>query len=219
VTEIVDPKQAEEEYRKWRRENPEEALAHDKEFEEWKQDPVKFKKFMENKGFHFSMSNDEFLKQVKKLNLTSWQKFLKWLNKKPSAEKKIKNFRWIAALYVALGIFCIVMAGVSTFQASNSYLHGGFDSPLNQEQIRALWYLITLTVIDGLAAALGGLMFIVALYAYSQSLELRVKELEKFRQHEESLRETVILLLEKHRKELEELHKGATEKDDRQEET
>lgn len=216
MTEIVDPKQAEEEYRKWRRENPEEALAHDKEFEEWKQDPLKFKKFMENKGFHFSMSNEQFLKQSKELDLTSWQEFVKWLNRKPSAEKKIKNFRWVAALYVALGIFCIVVAGVSTFQASDSYLHGGFDSPLNRETIRALWYLITLTVIDGLAAALGGLMFIVALYAYSQSLELRIKELEKFRQHEESLRGTILLILEKHRKELEELHKGATEKGDRQ---
>jgi hypothetical protein len=216
VTEIVDPKQAEEEYRKWRRENPEEALAHDKEFEEWKQDPVKFKKFMENKGFHFSMSNEHFLKQSKELNLTSWQTFVKWLNRKHTAEQKVKNFRWAAAAYVALGMFCIVTAGVSTYFASKSYLHGGFDSPLNQETIRALWYLITLTVVDGLAAALGGFLFISALWFYSQSLELRVKELEKFRQHEESLRETVLLILEKHRKEL---NKGATEKDDSQEET
>lgn len=216
MTEIVDQKQAEEEYRKWRRENPEEALAHDKEFEECRQDPLKFKWFMETKGFHFSMSNEQFLKQSRELNLTSWQKFAKWLNRKPTTEKKIKNFGWAAAAYVALGIFCIVVAGVSTYFASECYLHGGFDAPLNHEEIRALRYLITLTVMDGLAAALGGFLFTSALYFYNQSLELRVKELEKFRQHEESLRETVILILEKHRKELEELHKGATEKGDRQ---
>jgi hypothetical protein len=180
VTEIIDPRQAEEAYQRWRKKHPEEAAKHDQEWLEMKKDPLKFKQFMESKGFHFSMSDEEFVKEHERLNMTRWERLKAWMKKKPSPEKKIKAHRRIAIVYACFAAFCFGMAFFNFFMLAQ--ILKASNSPALEEMIKAwnsVLFLAGVSAISGIFAVIGLCLFILALLFYSCSLELRIKELEK----------------------------------------
>jgi len=181
MTEIINNnRQAEEAYQRWRKKHPEEAAKHDQEWLEMKKDPLKFKQFMESKGFHFSMSDEKFVKEHERLNMTGWQRFWKWLRKKSPIERRIKEYRRVAILHACFAAFVL---GLSFFNfVTMLQLYELSQTPTTEEIIMA-WnsviFAAEISAVSGLFAFLGLLMLILAFSWYSQSLELRIKELEK----------------------------------------
>lgn len=180
MTDIRDPRQADEAYQRWRKKHSEEAAKHDQEWLEIKKHPLKFKQFMESKEFHFSMSDEEFVKEHERLNMTRWQRLKAWLKKKPSPEKQIKAHRNIAIVHACFAFFCLGMAIFNVFMLAP--ILKASNSPALEEMVKAwnsVLFLVGVSAISGIFAVIGLLMFTFALYFYSCSLELRIKELEK----------------------------------------
>jgi hypothetical protein len=177
VTEIKSVEEAKRQFAKWKREFPEEwsdNLLH----EEPRWGYLGWKHFMESKGFHFSMSDEEFVKECEWLNMTRWEKLKAWLKKKPDPQKLIKGYRRLAMIYAAMGILWFVLASFTVYQMAESYKTGGFEVT-TLEQWRALAFLSCLSAFMTISIIAAGFMFLLAIYHYSQSLGLRIKQLEK----------------------------------------
>lgn len=109
-----------------------------------------------------------------------WQRFWKWLRKKSPIERRIKEYRRVAILHACFAAFVLGLSFLNFVTMLQLYKTS--QTPTTEEIIMA-WnsviFAAEISAVSGLFAFLGLLMLILAFSWYSQSLELRIKELEK----------------------------------------
>jgi len=172
-------REAQEKFAKWKKEHPEE-WKDTKPFEEPRWTYLDWKHYMESKGFTFAMTNEEFVEECEKLNLTIWERFKKWLKKKKLPEKKIKSYRRVAIIYACFGVLCLGMAFANFVILVQ--IHRGSELPSLEEMTKgwnSIVFLAGVACISGIFSCLGLLMLSFALYSYSCSLGLRIRQLEE----------------------------------------
>lgn len=109
---------------------------------------------------------------------TKWQRFLKWFSKQPSPEKRIRKLRQVAILYAALGVLYVALAMFFLYNITVSYNYSQPVMP-DLKWYNAISFLLLLVFSTGGFLGVAGFCFLEALWVYTQSLELRIKELEK----------------------------------------
>lgn len=107
------------------------------------------------------------------------QRFWKRLRKKPSIETRIKGYRQVGIAYACFACFVLGLSFLNFYTMIQLYKA---EPPAIEEIINA-WhsvvFLAGVSAVSGFFAFLGLLDLILGLFCYSQSLELRIKELEK----------------------------------------
>lgn len=111
---------------------------------------------------------------------TRLQRFWKRLRKKSPIERRIKEYRRVAILHACFAAFVLGLAFFNFFTMLQLYKTS--QTPTTQEIImvwNSIVFAAEISAISGFFAFLGLLILILAFSWYSQSLELRIKELEK----------------------------------------
>jgi hypothetical protein len=109
---------------------------------------------------------------------TRWQRFVKRWKRKLPPEKRIKNYRQVAILYGVIGVVCIGLAVLFAYQLATAYKSSELVLP-KLEWYNAISLIALISIMSGTFLMFAGFFLVMSLWIYSQSLELRIKELEK----------------------------------------
>jgi hypothetical protein len=177
---FIDPKQAEEFYEAWKAKHPEEAAEWEAKWEAMRKDPLQFKKFMEEMGFHFNLTDEEFVKQSLQRQASRWNRLKAWWKKKPTPQQRAKNNRGLAVFYAGIGCFSVVVALAFMVWNANIYQATSVPTVLpSLEWYSAISFLVLINFISGSFLAVAAFWFFWAFYYYARNLSIRIKELEK----------------------------------------
>lgn len=181
---IDDWQDARRSFREWRKKHPD-RITDSHELFQFRKDPLKLKRFLESQGFHFNLTDAEFVEDHRRLNLSWWARFR--LSVQDSVKsyhilsRKQKGRLLLCLMLFSYGLIFIVAAGIFLGQVSPSFLKQARDYSDPKTLKSTLDLVYTLVVISFLSGffAFAAMCWTVGNVMYSYYLEARIVVLEK----------------------------------------
>lgn len=180
MTSIGDWDDARKTFGQWKKEHPDEKV----DTTGFKQDPLQFKRFLESKGFHFDLTDSEWLEQYRRLQLSYWDRFILSIKDSLtlysglSRRQRSRLMLWFALF--GIGFFCLVFAVFFIGQVSPLLFQSrNYSDPKVLKNTLDLVYVLLVITFVGEAFVICVMCWTLSNMVYSWYLEGRIHVLEK----------------------------------------